>query len=96
MFVSRYTEQEAREAVASSLCYAEALRKLGLRPVGGNHRIFRKYVDQSGKSQRVTSIRSKLGFERRSASVPFHSPRYSSRIPLTAGRSSKRGYTDAA
>jgi hypothetical protein len=46
MFVPRYTEQEARDAVASSFCYAHALRKLGLRPVGGNHRVFRKYVDE--------------------------------------------------
>lgn len=41
----RYTEQEAREAVRSSLSYSEALRKLGLRPVGGNHRVFRRFVD---------------------------------------------------
>ena len=41
-----YSEQHAREAVASSLCYSEALRKLGLRPAGGNHRMFRRYVDE--------------------------------------------------
>ena len=46
MFVPRYSESEAREAVASSLCYSEALQKLGLRPAGGNHRLFRKYVDE--------------------------------------------------
>jgi hypothetical protein len=46
VFVPRYSEQEARDAVASSRCYAEALRKLGLRPAGGNHRLFRRYVDQ--------------------------------------------------
>jgi Zn ribbon nucleic-acid-binding protein len=28
------------------LCYSEALRKLGLRPDGGNHRQFRRYVDE--------------------------------------------------
>jgi hypothetical protein len=33
-------------AVASSLSYAEALRKLGLRPTGGNHALFRRYVDE--------------------------------------------------
>jgi hypothetical protein len=44
--VPRYTEQEAREAIATSLCYTEALRKLGLRPAGGNHRVLRKYVDE--------------------------------------------------
>lgn len=41
----RYSEQEARDAVASSSCYSHALRKLGLRPAGGNHRVFRRYVD---------------------------------------------------
>jgi hypothetical protein len=46
VFVPRYSEQEAREAVASSWSYAQALRKLGLRPVGGNHQLFRKYVDE--------------------------------------------------
>jgi len=29
-----------------SFCYSEALQKLGLRPAGGNHRLFRKYVDE--------------------------------------------------
>jgi Zn ribbon nucleic-acid-binding protein len=42
----RYTEQEARDAVASSLCWSEALQKLGLRPAGGNHQLFRRYVDE--------------------------------------------------
>jgi hypothetical protein len=46
MFVPGYTTQQAREAVAASLSYAEALRKLGLRPAGGNHRLFRHYVDE--------------------------------------------------
>lgn len=31
--------------MASSQCYSHALRKLGLRPAGGNHRVFRWYVD---------------------------------------------------
>lgn len=44
-FVPRYNEQSAREAVAASFSYSEALRKLGLRPVGSNHRDFRRYVD---------------------------------------------------
>lgn len=46
MFVPRYTEAEARVAVASSLSYSAALRKLGLRPAGGNHKLFRRYVDE--------------------------------------------------
>src|SRR4051812_7277219 len=49
MFVSmgrgvRFTEEEARRAVASSLSYSEALRRLGLRSAGGNHATLRKYV----------------------------------------------------
>lgn len=46
MFVPRYTEQEARDAVAESHCYSDVLRKLGLRPAGGNHRVLRRYVDE--------------------------------------------------
>ena len=42
----RYTEQEARAAVAASVSYAEALRRLGMRPAGGNHRTLRKYVEE--------------------------------------------------
>jgi hypothetical protein len=45
----KYTEAEARAAVKSSLCYAHALRKLGLKPHGGNHRLFRKWVDEIWK-----------------------------------------------
>lgn len=53
MFVPRYTEQAARAAVASSLSYSEAMRKLGLRPAGGNHKHFRKYVDEIWKISTV-------------------------------------------
>lgn len=41
-----YTEEQAREAVAAAKCYADAIRRVGLRPAGGNHKIFRKYVDE--------------------------------------------------
>lgn len=34
---TRFTEEEARAAVAASRSYSEALRRLGLRPAGGNH-----------------------------------------------------------
>lgn len=46
MFVPRYTEQQAREAIAGALCYTEALRKLGMRPAGGNHRVLREYAEE--------------------------------------------------
>jgi hypothetical protein len=42
----RYSEEEARAAVAAASCYSAALQKLGLRPAGGNHALFRKYVDE--------------------------------------------------
>jgi hypothetical protein len=45
MFVPGYTEQQARRAVENSSSYAETLRRLGLRPAGGNHRLLRHYVD---------------------------------------------------
>jgi HNH endonuclease len=32
--------------VARSLSYSEVLRRLGMRPAGGNHRLLRKYVDE--------------------------------------------------
>jgi hypothetical protein len=39
-----FTESELCEAVAGSRSCAEVLRKLGLRPAGGNHKTFKKYV----------------------------------------------------
>jgi hypothetical protein len=41
-----FTEEEVRAAVAASLSYSEALRRLGLRAAGGNHRTIRKYVEE--------------------------------------------------
>jgi hypothetical protein len=40
----RYSEADARQAVAQSMSYAEALRRLGMRPAGGNHLTLQKYV----------------------------------------------------
>jgi hypothetical protein len=42
----RYSENEARAAVAAASSYADALRRLGMRPAGGNHRTLRRYVDE--------------------------------------------------
>jgi hypothetical protein len=47
VFVPRFrsfTEEQLREAVAGSRSCAEVLRKLGLRPAGGNHGTIKKYV----------------------------------------------------
>jgi hypothetical protein len=42
----RYSETEVREAIAASRSLSEALRKLGLRPAGGNHATLRKLVER--------------------------------------------------
>lgn len=44
----RYTEHEVRAAVAGSPSLSEALRQLGLRPAGGNHRTLRKLIERYG------------------------------------------------
>jgi hypothetical protein len=44
--VPRYSGQQAREAVEASFSYADALRRLGLRPAGGNHAVIRHWVDE--------------------------------------------------
>jgi hypothetical protein len=41
---ARFSESELRDAVATSRSYSEALRKVGLRPAGGNHGTIKKYV----------------------------------------------------
>lgn len=46
--MARYGESEARAAVRESRSYSEALRKLGVRPVGGNHRLFKEWVKRWG------------------------------------------------
>lgn len=45
----RYGESEARQAVAESKSYTEALRRLGMRPAGGNHAVLRRHVDEVWK-----------------------------------------------
>jgi transposase-like protein len=42
----RYSEAEARKAVAESRSYSEVLRRLGLRPAGGNHALLKKWVNE--------------------------------------------------
>lgn len=50
MFVPRYSEFQAREAVRASRSYAETLRRLGMCVTGGNSRTLRKYVEHWGIS----------------------------------------------
>lgn len=45
----RYSSEEARAAVAASRSYSEVLRRLGMRPAGGNHSLLRRYVDDVWK-----------------------------------------------
>jgi len=40
----RYTEADARAAVAASMSHAEALRRLNVRAAGGNHRLFKSWL----------------------------------------------------
>jgi hypothetical protein len=46
----RYTEEEARAAVAASLSHAETLRRLGLRAAGGNHATLKRHLATWGIS----------------------------------------------
>lgn len=43
-----YTEEQAREAIASSYSWAESLRRLGLCPSGGAWRILKQYATRWG------------------------------------------------
>src|SRR5207237_10723680 len=40
----RYSEPDARRAVAASTSFTETLRRLGMRPAGGNYATLRRYL----------------------------------------------------
>jgi hypothetical protein len=40
----RYSEDDARLAIAASMSWAEALRRLGMRPAGGNWKTLQRYA----------------------------------------------------
>jgi hypothetical protein len=42
----RFTEAEAREAIAAAQCWADALRFLGMRVAGGNHRTIQRAAER--------------------------------------------------
>lgn len=46
----RYSEEQARQAIAASHSYSDALRRLGLRPAGGNHATLKRNVRHWGIS----------------------------------------------
>jgi Zn ribbon nucleic-acid-binding protein len=72
-FVPGYTEDEARGAVATSLCYSEALRKLGLRPAGGNHRVLRHWVDEIWRipTDHFDPVQARFAGLRRNRPIPL-------------------------
>src|SRR3954453_13029229 len=47
---SRYTEAEPRAAIAAARSYSDALRRLGMRPAGGNHATLKRLVERLGIS----------------------------------------------
>jgi hypothetical protein len=47
---SRYDEAQVREAVANSCSLTDALRRLELRPAGGNHQTLKRLIDRYGIS----------------------------------------------
>jgi hypothetical protein len=47
MFVPpRYSEDDARAAIAASLSWSQALRQLGMRPAGGNWKTLQRYAHE--------------------------------------------------
>jgi hypothetical protein len=46
--MAKFTEEEARAAIAAGLCWSDALRALGLRTAGGNHRTLQRWAARWG------------------------------------------------
>ncbi|HWF75035.1 MAG TPA: hypothetical protein VG186_16920 [Solirubrobacteraceae bacterium] len=67
----RYTEAQVRDAVEHSPSLAEALRRLGLRAAGGNHRTLKKLIAQYGISTDHFDPNWALRYERRSMAIPL-------------------------
>jgi hypothetical protein len=44
VFVPRYSDSAARDAIAASTSWSEALRRLGLRAAGGNHAVLKRWA----------------------------------------------------
>ncbi len=48
--MARYSEAEARSAIAASTNWSQALRLLGLRAAGGNHAVLKRWAERWGIS----------------------------------------------
>jgi Zn-finger nucleic acid-binding protein len=44
VFVPRYSESAARQAIAASTNWSQALRRLGMRAAGGNHAVLKRWA----------------------------------------------------
>jgi hypothetical protein len=84
----RFSEQEARTAIAASLTFTEALRRLGMCWSGGNHRTLRKYAElwsiPTGHFDPDAARRAALVAAQRQSSVPLNQV-------LVAGSTYSRG-----
>ncbi|HWF25267.1 MAG TPA: hypothetical protein VG275_07465 [Solirubrobacteraceae bacterium] len=67
----RFTEAEIRRAVENSPSYAEALRRLGLRPAGGNHGTLRKLINHYDISIEHFDPNWALRYERPRVATPL-------------------------
>jgi hypothetical protein len=70
--MGRYTEQDVRIAVAESPSLTAALRRLGLRPAGGNHRTLRKLIERYGISTDHFNKNWVLRGPRRRNAIPLY------------------------
>lgn len=67
----RYTEVEAREAIAASDCWAEALRRLGIRAAGGHHKTIQKWARTWGISTEHFDANGARARQGRGRAVPL-------------------------
>ncbi len=67
----RYSEQQVRDAVVSARSLAEALRALGLRPAGGNHRTLHRLIAKYGISIDHMDPRWAVRRARRTVAMPL-------------------------
>jgi hypothetical protein len=66
-----YTVDQVRDAVANSASLTEALRRLGLRPAGGNHQTLRKLIERHRISTAHFHPNWTLRGSRRQTAIPL-------------------------